>query len=122
MKHPQDTTTEAFTKVVPEFYEHIQEESSESPELEVHKDDLSEEDIEEEERNKKAIEEEFQKQAKSAKYQFASNVNDQISGNQHNREETRDGVNVKGSYSYSDGYFRHTVHYVADDKGYRVVK
>lgn len=71
---------------------------------------------------KKLLDEEFKKQAESAKYQFASDVNDGISGNQHHRDEVRDGVNVKGSYSYSDGYFKHTVHYIADDKGYRVIK
>lgn len=103
------TTTEAATKLVPEFYTDLDEEVSESPELS-------------EKEAKKVLEDEFKKQAESAKYQFASNVDDEISGNQHHREETRDGVNVKGSYSYNDGFFRHTVHYIADDKGYRVIK
>lgn len=87
---------------------------------------IAEYDVIEEEENpyakQKAINDEFKKQAESAKYQFASDINDGISGNQHHREETRDGVNVKGSYSYSDGFFKHTVHYIADDKGYRVIR
>lgn len=64
----------------------------------------------------------FRKQAESAKYSFASQIDDSINGNQHQREEVRDGVNVKGMYSYSDGYVKRTVFYEADDKGYRVVK
>ena len=38
------------------------------------------------------------------------------------RSEQRDGLALKGMYSYSDGFFRRTVHYEADEGGYRVVK
>jgi hypothetical protein len=34
----------------------------------------------------------------------------------------RKGLALKGFYSYSDGYFKRTVHYEADQNGYRVVK
>lgn len=71
---------------------------------------------------KRALEETLRRQAESAVYEFASNVDDRITGNQHRREEVREGLNVEGEYSYSDGYYRHTVRYVADDKGYRIVK
>lgn len=67
-------------------------------------------------------EQEFRRQAESAKYKFASEIDDEINGNLHQREEVRDGLAVKGKYSYSDGYYKRTVHYEADDKGYRVVK
>lgn len=66
--------------------------------------------------------EEFKRQAENAKYEFSSDIQDQLSGNSHQREEVRNGLAVKGKYSYSDGYYRRTVHYEADDKGYRVVK
>lgn len=33
-----------------------------------------------------------------------------------------DGLNLRGMYSYSDGFFRRTVHYAADEGGYRVTK
>lgn len=64
----------------------------------------------------------FRKQAETAQYKFASNVDDTINGNLHEREEVRDGLNVRGKYSYSDGFYKRTVHYEADDKGYRVIK
>lgn len=67
-------------------------------------------------------EEIFRDQAKNAKYEFASDVVDDINGNDHQREEVRDGLKVVGKYSYRDGYYKRTVHYEADDKGYRVVK
>lgn len=67
-------------------------------------------------------EEIFKDQAKNAKYEFASDVVDEINGNDHQREEVRDGLKVVGKYSYRDGYYKRTVHYEADDKGYRVVK
>lgn len=66
--------------------------------------------------------EDFKRQAENAKYEFSSDIQDQLSGNSHQREEVRNGLAVKGKYSYSDGYYRRTVHYEADDKGYRVVK
>ncbi|KAF2881934.1 hypothetical protein ILUMI_24231 [Ignelater luminosus] len=72
--------------------------------------------------NRDYEEEVFRKQAENAKYSFASQIDDSINGNQHQREEVRDGKNVKGMYSYSDGYVKRTVFYEADDKGYRVVK
>lgn len=34
----------------------------------------------------------------------------------------RDGTKVSGTYSYTDGFVRRTVHYEADENGYRVVK
>lgn len=111
---PVSTTTTSTTTPEPEIYD--EEEIMEDVEYMQEKSKLTVDDV------RKITEEAFKKQAESAKYEFSSNVDDQISGNQHNRQETRDGVNVKGSYSYSDGYFKHTVHYIADDKGYRIVK
>ncbi|XP_014249796.1 putative uncharacterized protein DDB_G0294196 [Cimex lectularius] len=64
----------------------------------------------------------FKKQAESAKYSFQSSVADGINDNSQVRQETRDGLKLTGLYSYSDGYFKRTVHYVADENGYRVVK
>lgn len=65
---------------------------------------------------------ESRRQAESAKYSFSSDVQDDINGNLHQRQETRDGTKVTGSYTYEDGFFRRTVHYVADENGYRVIK
>ncbi|EFA05533.1 uncharacterized protein Cpr51A [Tribolium castaneum] len=59
-------------------------------------------------------------QNRAARYKFSSNIEDHISDLMHQRDEVRDGLNVKGSYSYSDGYVKRTVHYEADDKGYRI--
>ncbi|KFB47536.1 hypothetical protein ZHAS_00015497 [Anopheles sinensis] len=61
-------------------------------------------------------------QAKAAKYSYDTSVNDTINDHAIMRQEERDGLSLKGMYSYSDGFFRRTVHYEADDKGYRVVK
>ncbi|XP_055905136.1 cuticle protein 7 [Eupeodes corollae] len=61
-------------------------------------------------------------QNESAHYSFDSSVNDDINDQALQRTETRDGTKVEGSYSYSDGYVRRTVHYVADENGYRIVK
>lgn len=61
-------------------------------------------------------------QNKNAKYSFNSVVSDTIYDNSHVREEVRDGLKLAGLYSYSDGFFKRTVHYVADENGYRVVK
>lgn len=66
-------------------------------------------------------EEKFKEAANNAQYSFASDVEDTISGNSHQREVTRDGLTVKGKYSYNDGFYKRTVEYEADDKGYRVV-
>lgn len=54
------------------------------------------------------------------RYQFSSNIEDHINDQTQQREESRDGSSVKGSYSYSDGYYKRTVHYIADENGYRV--
>lgn len=64
----------------------------------------------------------FRKQAEEAKYSFESSIDDGINGHQHTRTEVRDGLKVVGMYSYSDGFFKRTVHYEADDKGYRITK
>ncbi|XP_068147925.1 cuticle protein 7-like [Drosophila tropicalis] len=61
-------------------------------------------------------------QNENAKYSFENKIEDQINGGQITREETRDGSKVTGSYSYSDGFVKRTVHYEADENGYRVVK
>ncbi|XP_058061747.1 uncharacterized protein LOC131212040 [Anopheles bellator] len=61
-------------------------------------------------------------QAKSAQYSYDSSVNDTINDHTIQRQEERNGLSLKGMYSYSDGFFKRTVHYEADDKGYRVVK
>lgn len=63
-----------------------------------------------------------EEQNKNAQYTFGSKVNDGINDGQIEREETRDGTKVAGSYSYRDGYVQRTVHYEADENGYRVVK
>ncbi|XP_077301074.1 uncharacterized protein LOC143921598 [Arctopsyche grandis] len=64
----------------------------------------------------------FRKQAEGAHYSFDSSIDDGINGQSHSRTETRDGLNVQGMYSYNDGYYKRTVYYEADDKGYRIVK
>lgn len=63
-----------------------------------------------------------QEQSKNAHYSFDSSVQDTINGHSHTRQETRDGLSLRGSYSYSDGFFQRTVHYEADEGGYRVTK
>lgn len=40
----------------------------------------------------------------------------------YNLDLYRDGLSLTGMYSYSDGFFRRTVHYAADEGGYRVTK
>lgn len=60
--------------------------------------------------------------SKNAHYSFDSSVQDTINGHSHTRQETRDGLSLRGSYSYSDGFFQRTVHYEADEGGYRVTK
>lgn len=49
-------------------------------------------------------------------------MHDTINDHEHVRQEVREGLALKGMYSYSDGYFRRTVYYEADEGGYRVVK
>ncbi|BES89040.1 Insect cuticle protein [Nesidiocoris tenuis] len=68
------------------------------------------------------VELEAKKQAESAKYSFASAVSDTVNDNSQVRKEVRDGLKVSGLYSYSDGFFKRTVFYEADENGYRVVK
>lgn len=72
--------------------------------------------------NPALLEEELRTQAESARYAFASAVNDGIYDNSHVRQEVRDGLKTTGMYAFSDGYFKRTVHYEADENGYRVVK
>lgn len=62
------------------------------------------------------------KEAASAHYTFDSNIQDGINDHAIVRQETRDGLALKGMYSYSDGFFQRTVHYEADEHGYRVTK
>lgn len=78
------------------------------------------EDIEAEEARLRRLREE--EEAKNAHYSFSSSVQDTIYDNAIQRSETRDGLALTGMYSYSDGFFRRTVHYQADQDGYRVVK
>ncbi|XP_037950399.1 uncharacterized protein LOC119681383 [Teleopsis dalmanni] len=61
-------------------------------------------------------------QNENAQYAFNSKVEDDINDGAIQREEVRDGTKVKGSYSYRDGFVMRTVHYEADENGYRVVK
>lgn len=65
--------------------------------------------------------EELEEQAKTAYYKFGTSVKDTINDHEHVRQEVRDGLALKGMYSYSDGFFRRTVYYEADEGGYRVV-
>ncbi|CAD7088315.1 unnamed protein product [Hermetia illucens] len=62
-----------------------------------------------------------EEQNRNAHYAFDVAIDDQIRDSGFQRQETRDGVNVKGSYSYNDGFFKRTIEYEADDQGYRVV-
>lgn len=63
-----------------------------------------------------------EEQAKNAHYTFGTMIDDKINDHSIQRQETRDGLALKGMYSYSDGFFKRTVHYEADENGYRVVK
>jgi hypothetical protein len=67
-------------------------------------------------------EELFQKQARNAKYSFNSAIKDNIMDNTQIRQEMRNGLELSGFYSYSDGFYKRTVHYKADEHGYRVTK
>lgn len=66
--------------------------------------------------------EELEEQSRSAYYKFGTSVHDTINDHEHVRQEIREGLALRGMYSYSDGFFRRTVHYEADEGGYRVVK
>lgn len=61
-------------------------------------------------------------QARNAHYAFGTSIDDKINDHSIQREEVRDGLALRGMYSYSDGFFKRTVHYEADENGYRVVK
>lgn len=63
-----------------------------------------------------------QEQAMNAHYTFGSTIDDSINDHSIHRQETREGLALKGMYSYSDGFFKRTIHYEADQNGYRVVK
>lgn len=63
-----------------------------------------------------------QEQAENAHYTFGTSIDDTINDHAIHRQETRSGLALKGMYSYSDGYFKRTIHYEADENGYRVVK
>lgn len=63
-----------------------------------------------------------EEQAKNAHYSFGTSIDDRINDHSIQRQETRDGLALHGMYSYSDGFFRRTIHYQADENGYRVVK
>ncbi|CAH1163181.1 unnamed protein product [Phaedon cochleariae] len=65
---------------------------------------------------------ESRRQAQNARYQFATQVNDNINGNFQQRAEVREGTKVYGKYSYDDGFVWRTVYYQADENGYRVTK
>lgn len=69
-----------------------------------------------------ATSEELEEQSRSAFYKFGTSVHDTINDHEHVRQEVREGLTLKGMYSYSDGFFRRSVHYEADEDGYRVVK
>lgn len=60
--------------------------------------------------------------AKRAKYYFSADVDDGISDLSQHRYEMRNGLDVKGYFSYSDGYQLRKVSYVADSDGYRIVR
>lgn len=62
-----------------------------------------------------------EEQNRNAKYDFAMAFDDGIMDSSQIRTESRDGSKVSGSYSYSDGYFKRTVQYEADENGYRVI-
>merc|ERR1739844_323703 len=60
--------------------------------------------------------------ARNARFNFGYTIQDDINGAVVQRAEKREGLNVSGEYSYSDGFFKRTVAYVADENGYRVTK
>lgn len=62
------------------------------------------------------------KAAKRAKYYFSADVDDGISDLSQHRYEMRNGLDVKGYFSYSDGYQLRKVSYVADADGYRIIR
>lgn len=87
------------------------------PELPEEEYEIEDEISAEEER--KLIEEE---QAKNAYYTFGTSIDDKINDHSIQRQETREGLTLKGMYSYSDGFFKRTIHYEAGPAGYVVTK
>lgn len=63
-----------------------------------------------------------EEQARNAHYSFGTSIDDRINDHSIHRQETRDGLALRGMYSYSDGFYHRTIHYVADENGYRVTK
>lgn len=63
-----------------------------------------------------------QEAAQNARYYFSSDVEDQINDLTQHRDELRDGLKVRGSFSYSDGFLRRQVNYEADENGYRIIR
>lgn len=63
-----------------------------------------------------------EEQAKNAHYSFGTSIDDRINDHSIHRQETRNGLALRGMYSYSDGFYHRTIHYEADENGYRVVK
>lgn len=63
-----------------------------------------------------------EEQAKNAHYSFGTSIDDRINDHSIHRQETRNGLALRGMYSYSDGFYHRTIHYQADENGYRVTK
>merc|ERR1719158_1880531 len=79
-------------------------------------------DIISEEQNKEADTDSDFEAARNARFNFGYTIQDDINGAVVQRTEERDGLKLTGEYSYSDGFFKRTVAYVADENGYRVTK
>lgn len=52
-----------------------------------------------------------EEQARNAHYSFGTSIDDKINDHSIQREEVREGLALRGMYSYSDGFFHRTVHY-----------
>jgi hypothetical protein len=63
-----------------------------------------------------------QEAARNARYYFSSDVEDRINDLTQHRDELREGLKVRGSFSYSDGFLRRQVSYEADENGYRIIR
>ncbi|XP_040565587.1 uncharacterized protein Cpr51A [Lepeophtheirus salmonis] len=57
----------------------------------------------------------------SSNYNFGFSIIDGINDASIERTETRENNKVTGAYSYTDGYIKQTVVYVADEFGFRVI-
>ncbi|XP_046384641.1 putative mediator of RNA polymerase II transcription subunit 12 [Ischnura elegans] len=77
---------------------------------------------EDEQEDQREWEEILAEQARNAKYSYSSTVEDGLNDQLVSRQETRDGLLTTGSYSYSDGFFQRTIHYEADENGFRVTR